>query len=502
MVLTPYTVSHLGDQAYGLLVIAGVLVGYFGLLDFGINTSFTKYISEFYAKQDYSSVNRVVCTGMFFYLVFSLIVVLAGLFFVEELVSLMKIPAQLVPDAVFGLKAGLLIFAVSNLSAPYNSLQAGLQRMDSSNKLGMAIAVLNAGGVVFAIETGQGFRGVMLISLLVTCVRALSGVFLSLKLFPQFALRREFVDMGMFLKLFHFGFKMQVAKISGMISAHLDKLLIVYFLSAGLVTAYQIGNMVVVYAVSIFVLLGSALMPAFSEMHSLGNRGKAIEGYEMGSKYISLMASPVFIFLILCAPRLIYVWMGAGYDNAVIALRILSVGWLINTVLGSVGSAFVQALNKPQVQMRGALLNIFLNPVLSVLLLLKYGFAGAMVGTTTAISLSALYFTWDLHREFDLPLYRFLLSALFLPAFISAACAAAIWLAFSGLNGFTGLPSKIASAVIIGLQAIAFSALYTAFLYYIKPIRRIDADRILGVGQGILRRLIGNFCASQPGALV
>ena len=202
LALTPYTVSHLGDQSYGMLVIAGVLVGYFGLLDFGINTSFTKYISEYYTRQDYPAVNRVVCTGLSFYLIFSALVVVAGFVFAAELASLMKIPAQLGPDAVFGFKAGFLIFAVSNLYAPYNSLQAGLQRMDSSNKLGMALTAFNAVGIVFAIETGYGFRGVMSMSLLVTCVRAVAGVFLSLKLFPQLALRREFVDMGMFLKLF------------------------------------------------------------------------------------------------------------------------------------------------------------------------------------------------------------------------------------------------------------------------------------------------------------
>ena len=43
--LTPYIISHIGVERYGMWAIIGAVTGYFGLFDFGIGTSFVKYIS-------------------------------------------------------------------------------------------------------------------------------------------------------------------------------------------------------------------------------------------------------------------------------------------------------------------------------------------------------------------------------------------------------------------------------------------------------------------------
>lgn len=54
--LTPYIIGHVGLNLYGLWAIATSLTGYFGLLDFGIKDSYTKYIS--------SSIPRKITTAL------------------------------------------------------------------------------------------------------------------------------------------------------------------------------------------------------------------------------------------------------------------------------------------------------------------------------------------------------------------------------------------------------------------------------------------------------
>lgn len=488
LVLTPYLVGSLGNQAYGVLVVVGILGGYFGLLDFGINTSFIKYISGFSARGESDGINRVVNTGLAFYFVISAAAVLLGFALAGRAVALMKIPPGLYPDAVFSLKAGFLIFAVSSFLAPLSALQRGLQRMDISNKVSVGISLLNAAAVVAVLEGGFGLKGVIVVYLFVTVVRGFADVVVSFRIFPALRLGMAFVDKDTFSALFVFGYKLQVTKISGMISAHLDKLLIAAFLSAGLVTAYQVGSMVAVYAVSAVVLLTSALMPAFSEVLALGNRVKVVEGYKTGTKYVALIAAPFFTFLIISAPQLMRVWMGEGHGQSALALRILAAGWLLNTILGSVGGPFVQAMDKPQIQMRGALLNIVLNPLLSLLLLKLFGFTGVLVGTSVSIFLSALYFTWDLHREFSLPLWRFLASSLLFPLAVSAACGAAAWAILCGFSGLLGL----------ALQLTVFTSLYAVVMLRLKPVASADADRVFGTA-GSLRRFADNFCAGRAG---
>ena len=89
--LTPYIIGHIGVDRFGIWAIVGVLTGYFGLLDFGIGTSFVKYISQFYAKEDYKKINQVVNTGFIFYSIFAASIITLGFFIINPLLNFFNI---------------------------------------------------------------------------------------------------------------------------------------------------------------------------------------------------------------------------------------------------------------------------------------------------------------------------------------------------------------------------------------------------------------------------
>ncbi len=63
--------------------MVAVLTGYFGLLDFGIGTSFVKYIAEYYTKKDYKSINQIVNTGCIFYSIFAILIFTLTFFIIK-----------------------------------------------------------------------------------------------------------------------------------------------------------------------------------------------------------------------------------------------------------------------------------------------------------------------------------------------------------------------------------------------------------------------------------
>ncbi|MDP3786627.1 MAG: MATE family efflux transporter, partial [Candidatus Omnitrophota bacterium] len=93
--LTPYIIHHIGIERFGILAIVGAITGYFGLFDFGIGTSFVKYIAEFYAKKEYKKINQVVNTGFIFYSVFAILIIILAFFIINPILTLFKIPAHL-----------------------------------------------------------------------------------------------------------------------------------------------------------------------------------------------------------------------------------------------------------------------------------------------------------------------------------------------------------------------------------------------------------------------
>ena len=52
ILLSPYIIHHLGDEAYGIWVLVFSLTGYYGLFDLGIRSSIIRFVSKYRALDD------------------------------------------------------------------------------------------------------------------------------------------------------------------------------------------------------------------------------------------------------------------------------------------------------------------------------------------------------------------------------------------------------------------------------------------------------------------
>ena len=490
LVLIPYIIGHIGIEMFGIWAIIGVLTGYFGLLDFGIGTSFVKYISEFYTKRDYKKINQVVNTGFIFYSIFAMVIIISGFFAISLLPNLFNIPQELYGEARFVFLLGIIVFAISNAVSPFGAIQGGLQRMDVTNKISIAISIPMIIGTIFFLERGYGLRGLMVNNAIILVVTSIINIIIAFKLLPELRFNPFLFSREMLKKLFGFGYKLQITRISGMVSLHIDKLLIAYFLSLGFVTFYQLGSSIVDKAKSIPLLLTTALLPAFSEVNAKQERQKLIEGYIRGTKYLSLVTFPLLTFLIISAPNIMMVWMGQGYEMSIWIIQILALGWLFNILIG-VGCSVVQAIEKPEIQMRASLINTILNLTLSLILIIKFGFVGVVIGTSLSVFLGAGYFVRELHKELKLPIICFLKETVLNTLVICICIGLPVWgLSFAIQGLFIDL-NRIVSLTIFLTQGILFFGLYLMALKYRKPFDRFDVvllkDRIPFVGDLMLR---------------
>ena len=57
--LTPYMLSALGDQSYGVFALASLFAGWCGLLDFGLTTTTSRFVTRCYTRQDWRGMNEI-----------------------------------------------------------------------------------------------------------------------------------------------------------------------------------------------------------------------------------------------------------------------------------------------------------------------------------------------------------------------------------------------------------------------------------------------------------
>src|SRR5690606_20764077 len=80
LVLTPFMVRTLGDSEFGLYTLIGSIVGYIGLLDFGLNNTIIRFVARYRAQKDLKGEQNFLATTMLIYCFISVLVVIGGMF--------------------------------------------------------------------------------------------------------------------------------------------------------------------------------------------------------------------------------------------------------------------------------------------------------------------------------------------------------------------------------------------------------------------------------------
>ena len=73
LVVAPIVVRGLGNDAYGIRGLATMLIGYFAILDLGLNGAVTKYLAEYVANDDKFLIAELLGTTLTTYIVVGLV---------------------------------------------------------------------------------------------------------------------------------------------------------------------------------------------------------------------------------------------------------------------------------------------------------------------------------------------------------------------------------------------------------------------------------------------
>lgn len=484
--LFPYIIKHIGLERFGIYAIIGVVTGYFGLFDFGIGTSFVKYIAEFSTKKEYKKIDHIVNTGFILYFFFAILIIVIFLFLAAPILSILKITPILHDEAMQVFLIGIALFGASNALSPFRAILIGFQRMDILNKIEIVISIPNIIGTIFFLEKGYGLLGLMLNNVIIFILTSVMNIYFAFKILPQLKFNLFDFNKEMSKILLNFGYKIQLAKISGVVTNQTDKILIAYFLSIGLVTFYQLGSTVVVYVMSISALFVSALMPAFSSIEAKGQREKLIEVYFKSTKYLTFLMMPIYLFTIISASQIMTIWMGQGYERSAFVIQALILGFMINSI-AQIAASTSMAIDKPQLMATGSIIIITLNIILSIFLIKIFGFFGVAWGTMLAVNIGTIYFIIKLHKMLKISLIAIV--NLVTPYFAIALFAAIVVLGFDSIISLFCISfNRFILLVFLFVRGAVFLSIYFISVYLGKFFDSNDIDLLKVVCSQIITK--------------
>ena len=488
LLLTPYIVSSLGVEQYGIWALFGVLIGYVGLLDMGISGSFVRYIADAVAQKDDDKFSSIVNTGLFFSVVFSLAGVAVVSVFSGPILGFLGVSPGNFNSAQRALAVAMAGWAVSNSLCVFSSVQGGLQRMDLQNALGIVQSLLFAVLAVLALKLHKGLVGLVWASAIPMMIISAVNIFIAARLWPALRFGARFVRRKMLITLFRFGYQMKIAVFADLISFQTDKILLGHFVGMASVTDYQLGANLASMIRSYPGLVVSAAIPAATELHVRGEKSAVLEMYQRSYKYVAMAAFPVAALLIVGGHDLMRAWMNKGFPNAVLALRILAVGYLAN-VMGAAAASIGVAIERPDIQKRAAVLMAAMNLVLSVVLVIKFGFIGVLFGTGASLIAAHVYHLTMLNACIGASVTDLWKKSLSVPFFAGVSGGIAAYAAGQALLLAVLPDSRMTAFAFFAVKGLCLGGVYTAGIFAGTYLDKADLD-LLGrvpVLGGVLR---------------
>lgn len=387
VVTLPVLIRGIGTERFGVLAIAWVILGYFGLFDFGLGRATTKFLAEDFEHGRVVEARALFWTSL---LLNGALGVLGGLtlgalspWLVN---SVLNVPPVLQVET---LHAFYLMAASVPLVTLTTAARGALEARHSFgllNILQVPTSALTQIAPLLVLPFSRNLAwlvGALVISRLLGTVVFLAA---ALRRFEA-PLAGPFFASKRLRELFAYGGWLTVTNVIGPLMVYADRLVIGSLTSMSAVTYYATPY----EAVTRLWILPHSLMrtvfPIFSAVKEVRQRS---EIYVNSVKHLALTLALVVATVIVFAPDILRLWVGETFaENSTLVLQILAVGIFVNSLaLGPFN--LIQGLGRTDVTAKFHLLELPFYALLLWFGVRHLGIVGAALAWTARVTLDGL----------------------------------------------------------------------------------------------------------------
>jgi O-antigen/teichoic acid export membrane protein len=348
---------------------------------FGLNTGVIRLTSKYNARRDPGSVKGTLLSGMAITTALSAVIVLAILVLAPFL-------ARHVFDNVEGID---LVLRVHFLGLPFFAL------MMIANGYTQGLKTLKYSALVELIARPL-LRLIVILGLFLAGMKLFAVVFgsiisffLAAALAFYFGRRVSPFDFGktrprlVTRELFIYSVPLVLARFMNVTISRSNTILVGFFKDSTSTGLFGAAIMLSPFISLSLISFGKIFAPVISELWEKGNLIELEDTFKTVSKWVLSLGYPVFLVIMLFAPSLLKVF-GDDFVNAAATLRLLAIGQIVNAAVGPAGF-MLSMTGRQKLNMVNSIGMAALNIVLNIILIPRYGIAGAALATTTALGL-------------------------------------------------------------------------------------------------------------------
>lgn len=343
----PHLIHALGNERFGVLTIAWMVIGYFSLLDFGIGRATTRSAAEHVASRRIRYIPRLLVTSLILLCAAGIAGAVVMALVAKWLVgTVFVVPAEMSSEtrnALYWLAASLPMVLASAAARGVLEARQQFGAVNVIRAAGIAsVFVVPLAVVPFARDVDTvvailvASRAVVLAAYLMMAMQGVRGA--------HWRVRGRIADAR---RLVRFGGWLAITTAAGapMAMGYIDRMVISTLLGVGILTYYATPFEVVTKLWMLPAAVTGVLFPAFV-VHANSGAGRLVELHWRAVKFVFLAVAPLAMLIIILSKLLLELWLGKDFaENAGFAVQMLAAGVVFNS-LAYVPFSAVQALGR------------------------------------------------------------------------------------------------------------------------------------------------------------
>lgn len=317
LLLTPYFISVLGTNDYGLWVLVLSIMGWFNVVDLGFPQAVQRQIIQALELKDNHRVNVVFSTGLVLFAIL-------GLFSVATLIGLTQVPA------IFGVTGPdqltlvqiLLVLSVKIfwgfLMNPFHGFFSGLLRFDIDANLSSLNAITKA-LLVFWLISDLNIWGAVVATLAADIITNILKIIYAKRLFPSLSFNIKLASYNEIHALFSYSKHLVLNGFINTIGSRAGPMIITRLFDLSSLAISQIAANLLMHAQAFVGTITGVFSPVYNKMAA---NKQNMEKIFIQTTIINLFISSVlYVSLLMFGKVFVILWVGEAFEYSIYILH-------------------------------------------------------------------------------------------------------------------------------------------------------------------------------------
>ena len=385
-VITPYIISHLGNEEYGVYKTIAALAGSVMVLDVGLGNTVMRYVAKYRASNEEYKISEFVSMSLIQAALLCIVIALVS--FVIVLLVPYTYANTFTQAQIEKAQWLFFVFAINMLlhvfSGVLSGITTGYNQFVFSNAIKLLRIFIRAIGIILLLQiTNNALLMVLMDTAVVLLFMAVEFVYIQRK-FPV-KIQRTRLDTSLFFESGKYTVLAFLVSIAYQVGGNLDNVVIGSISGPALVTIYSIGLLIYNMFQNLSMGIAGVMLPTVSKTleNDVNNQNITNLIVRVGRAQFILLGATVVGFICI-GKEFIDLWMGPDYKDVYIITIILMLPALfelcVNTCL-----AVLRAKNQTGFFTIVMVLSAVLNAMITIFAVKYWSYIGAAIGTALSV---------------------------------------------------------------------------------------------------------------------